>query len=223
MLFSHILHTPELPIQFLLLQTFRAGFRWFFLYQKFFGLRSGATEILTMISVNQCQFSARLISANWTNVYALFLQIYHQQWMFGIYSQFGLSSNYLCNKNWTIPYFIIWISNRAKFAVRGPISLDKDHLYVIDLSLLKSTTQSRSILVERKYNTLLVFMQYPRNDLSEGNIHNCLTLVLKNLKLVYTYFTITVRFLLFLFYHFDSNFSFISWISLTLVIPKLSD
>ena len=44
--------------------------------------------------------------------------------MFGIYSQFGLSSNYLCNKNYTISCFIILISNRANFAVRGPSSFD---------------------------------------------------------------------------------------------------
>ena len=35
---------------------------------KVLGSRGGATEILTMISVQKCQFSA--ISENWTNVYA---------------------------------------------------------------------------------------------------------------------------------------------------------
>ena len=45
--------------------------------------------------------------------------------MFGIYTQFGLSSKYSCNKNCTIPYFIILISNRANFAVRSPSSLKK--------------------------------------------------------------------------------------------------
>ena len=39
--------------------------------------------------------------------------------MFAIYSQFRPSSNYLCNKNWTIPSFFILTSNRANFAVRG--------------------------------------------------------------------------------------------------------
>ena len=43
--------------------------------------------------------------------------------MFGIYTQFGLSSNYSYNKNCTIPYFINLISNRANFAVSGPTSL----------------------------------------------------------------------------------------------------
>ena len=50
----------------------------------------------------------------------LFNHINYKPWLFGIYSQFGLSSNYLCNKNWTIPCFIILISNRTNFAVRGP-------------------------------------------------------------------------------------------------------
>ena len=35
---------------------------------KVFGSRGGATEILTMISVQKCQFLA--ISEDWTNVYA---------------------------------------------------------------------------------------------------------------------------------------------------------
>ena len=34
------------------------------------------------------------------------MQINYLQWMFGIYTQFGLSSEYSYNKNWTIPYFI---------------------------------------------------------------------------------------------------------------------
>ena len=38
--------------------------------------------------------------------------------MFGIYSHFGLSSNCLYNKNGTIPYFMILISNRVNSAVR---------------------------------------------------------------------------------------------------------
>ena len=43
--------------------------------------------------------------------------------MFGMYSQFGLCSNYLCIKNYTISCFTILIWNRANFAVRGPSSL----------------------------------------------------------------------------------------------------
>ena len=33
---------------------------------------------------------------------------------------YTLNSKYLCNKSQTIPYFIIFISNRVNFAVRGP-------------------------------------------------------------------------------------------------------
>ena len=42
--------------------------------------------------------------------------------MFGIYTQFGLSSNYSFNKNCTIPYFINLISDRANLAVSGTTS-----------------------------------------------------------------------------------------------------
>ena len=42
--------------------------------------------------------------------------------MFGMYTQFGLSSKYSYNKNWTTPYFINLISNRANFAVHGATS-----------------------------------------------------------------------------------------------------
>ena len=52
----------------------------------------------------------------------LFMQINYKRRMFGIYTQFGLSSKYSCNKNCTIPNFINLISNRANFAVRGPTS-----------------------------------------------------------------------------------------------------
>ena len=43
-------------------------------------------------------------------------KINYWQWMFGINSQFGLCSNYLCN-------FIILTSSRVNFAVRAPSSL----------------------------------------------------------------------------------------------------
>ena len=46
-------------------------------------------------------------------------------WMFGIYTLFGLFSNYSNNKNCTIPYFINLISDSANFAVSGPIPLLK--------------------------------------------------------------------------------------------------
>ena len=45
--------------------------------------------------------------------------------MFGLYTQFGLSSQYSYNKNWTTPYFINFISNRFNFAVRGPTFLEQ--------------------------------------------------------------------------------------------------
>ena len=48
----------------------------------------------------------------------LFMQMNYWQWMFGMYSQFGLFSNCLYNKNGTIPYFMILISNRVNSAVR---------------------------------------------------------------------------------------------------------
>ena len=44
--------------------------------------------------------------------------------MFGIYTQFGLSSNYSYNKNCRIPYCISLISDRANFAVSGLTSLN---------------------------------------------------------------------------------------------------
>ena len=49
--------------------------------------------------------------------------------MIGIYTQFGLSSNYSYNKNCTIPYFINLITDRANFSISGPTSfleLDSD-------------------------------------------------------------------------------------------------
>ena len=57
----------------------------------------------------------------------------------GTYSQFGLFSNYLCNKNWTIPRFIILISNRANFAVRGPSSF---RFAVIEKQIHECSAQS---------------------------------------------------------------------------------
>ena len=51
-IFSLISHTLQSPILCIF---------------KVYGLRGGTTEILTMISVQKCQFLA--ISANWTNVY----------------------------------------------------------------------------------------------------------------------------------------------------------
>ena len=60
----------------------------------------------------------------------LFRKMNDWQWIFGIYSQFGLSSNHLCKKNWTIPYFLILISNRANFSVSG---LSSFQVFALDL------------------------------------------------------------------------------------------
>ena len=46
----------------------------------------------------------------------------HKRAMFGIYTQFLLSSNYSYNKNCTISYFIKLISDRANSAISGPTS-----------------------------------------------------------------------------------------------------
>ena len=56
--------------------------------------------------------------------------------MFGIYTQFGLSSKYLCNKNCTIPDIINLISHRANFPVRGPTSFDQICSLVLSLGEL---------------------------------------------------------------------------------------
>lgn len=52
----------------------------------------------------------------------LFMQINHYQWMLGIKSQFGFSSNNIYYNNQTISYFLIF-SNNAKNAVCGLSSL----------------------------------------------------------------------------------------------------
>ena len=94
---------------------------------KVFGLRGGATEI----RVTNGKFLA--MSENFTNVYACCSckLIFNNEW---IYSQFGLSFNYnVKTKNWTIPYFIIFIiiSKRDHFAVRGPSSFKLNSLFQI--------------------------------------------------------------------------------------------
>ena len=122
MQFSQISHTmyAHPPIQFLLLPTFIA-FLNDSLYIKSLCIEvSRSTEILRMISV---QNFFKLYQKMNKCICLLCMQINHLQWMFGIDSPFGLSSNYLSNKNWTIWYFLIFISNRADFAVRGPSSL----------------------------------------------------------------------------------------------------
>ena len=88
---------------------------------KVCGSRGGATEILTMTIVQKCHFLA--ISENRTNEQVCclceliinneFLEYFHKS---------GIFSNYLSNKELTIPYFLILISNRADFAVRDPWS-----------------------------------------------------------------------------------------------------
>ena len=52
--------------------------------------------------------------------------------MFGIYTQFGLSFKFSFNKNYTVPYLINLISNRANFAVRCPTSFDKWNVHTRD-------------------------------------------------------------------------------------------
>ena len=92
---------------------------------KVFGLRGGATEI----RVTNGKFLT--MSENFTNVYASCSckLILNNEW---IYSQFGLSFNYnVKTKNWTIPYFIILISNRDHFAVRCPSSFKLNALFQI--------------------------------------------------------------------------------------------
>ena len=72
---------------------------------KVSGSRGLATEILTMKSVQKCQFLA--ISENWTNIYACCLckLIKDNEYFVYIHS---LDFNYLCNKNWKFPFFKIW-------------------------------------------------------------------------------------------------------------------
>ena len=55
--------------------------------------------------------------------------------MFGIYTQFGFSSKYSCNKNCTNSNFINSIRNRANFAVRGPTSLPLEQMLVVILPM----------------------------------------------------------------------------------------
>ena len=90
----------------------------------------------------------------------LFIQINHQQWMFGIYSQFGLSSNYLCTKNLTIPYFIILISNKTNFAVRGPSSLDISWITSISEKVKILLTFSITANFPCKYFMLISFIWF---------------------------------------------------------------
>ena len=83
-----------------------------------FGSRGGATEILTMISVQKCHFLA--ISENWSNEYACcsFNSI--------IYNNFSV---YIHSLDFPLIIYVtkigqFLISNRANFNVRGPCSLN---------------------------------------------------------------------------------------------------
>ena len=91
--------------------------------------------------------------------------------MFGIYkcTQFRLSSNYLYNKNCTIPYFINLISDRADFAVNGRTTLyecNKKNLlsliknYDIDLFIYLFFARSVNI-------TIILFISMLSQHLSE--------------------------------------------------------
>ena len=73
-----------------------------------------------MISVQKCQFLA--ISENLTKVKACCSgkSMTNNECLVYIHS---LDFNYLCKKNWTIPYFLILIGNRANFAISGLSSL----------------------------------------------------------------------------------------------------
>ena len=54
--------------------------------------------------------------------------------MYGIYSQFGLCSNYLYNKNKTISYFTTLTWNMVNLAVSGPSSFNL-YLSTCDLAV----------------------------------------------------------------------------------------
>ena len=120
-------------------------FRSFFVYQ-YFWIEGWGIEILTMIGVQKFQFLTK--SENWTNVYtccSCILIVWY------IYWQFGLSSKYSYNKNWTAPYFIKMIINRANFAVRGPTSLESPPL---TQRIKKSSVQ------KSKYNMFYLIFNY---------------------------------------------------------------
>ena len=124
--FSYFSYTPQPLIHFFYYRRLE-HFKIILRISKVFGLRGGATEI----RVTNGKFLA--MSENFTNVYACCSckLIFNNEW---IYSQFGLSSNYnVKTKNWTIPYFIIFIiiSNRDHFAVRGPSSFKLNSLFQI--------------------------------------------------------------------------------------------
>ena len=136
MLFCHILHTPNLRSNFCYYRRLKR-FQMILHISNVFGSRGGATEILTMISVQKCHFLAvseyclLFIHSNINNDCLVY-------WYFELYSD-RLSSNYLCNKNGTIPCFIILISNRSNFAVRDHRSFymfsAQSFHYLIALSL----------------------------------------------------------------------------------------
>ena len=94
---------------------------------KVFELRGVGTEKFANDRCSKCQFLAK--SENCTS----YMLVVYADWLLTmnpwyIYIQFGLSSEHSCNKNCTVPYFKILISNRANFAIHGPISLHLLHL-----------------------------------------------------------------------------------------------
>ena len=90
--------------------------------------------------------------------------------MFGIYTQFGLSSNDSYNRNCTIPYFINLITDRANFAVSGPTSL-YDVLFMMSSSLrhktdrrckikkIKPTCHTKSKFTQKKFIAFFKLLQ----------------------------------------------------------------
>ena len=84
------------------------------------GSRVGCIEILTMMPKMPILSLIRILDIC---ICLLFMQINYKQWLFGIHTQFGLSSKYSCQENCTILNFINVIGKRASFAVRGPTFL----------------------------------------------------------------------------------------------------
>lgn len=69
--------------------------------------------------------------------------------MFGIYTKFGLYSNYSYNKNRAILYFINLISYRANFAISGPT-------FLFDHELVYHLKTTFIIVMALRYNVVHV-------------------------------------------------------------------
>ena len=98
-------------------------------FKMVFGSRDWAIEILTVISVLKCQFLVK--SENWTKICACCSckVIINDEFLVYIHSL-------AYNKNCTTPCFIILISNRTNFTLRGPSSLHLHvHKYIFNMFL----------------------------------------------------------------------------------------